>query len=94
MKPREEIVEAIVAQMEKEVGAPGNGVLAEIGRSMARTLARDIVASGLRYLNVGAGKALMCLQCGMVSHNPDDVAQRYCGACHEFLDDPQPPEAA
>jgi hypothetical protein len=24
------------------------------------------------------------MKCGAVSHNPNDVAQRYCGGCHEF----------
>ena len=34
------------------------------------------------------GQALKCLKCGMVSYNPNDVKQRYCGKCHEFLDGP------
>lgn len=25
-----------------------------------------------------------CPACGMTSHNPDDVAQGYCGNCHDF----------
>lgn len=25
-----------------------------------------------------------CPQCGKVSHNPNDVAQGYCGACHDW----------
>lgn len=25
-----------------------------------------------------------CPRCGAVSHNPADVAERYCGACHEW----------
>jgi hypothetical protein len=34
--------------------------------------------------------SLVCPQCGRVSHNPHDVAQRYCGFCHVFLDDLAP----
>lgn len=25
-----------------------------------------------------------CHKCGMVSHNPNDIKERYCGNCHEF----------
>ena len=32
-----------------------------------------------------------CPQCGRTSHNPNDAAQNYCGNCHVFLDDVQPP---
>jgi hypothetical protein len=28
-----------------------------------------------------------CPRCGRVSHNPNDLANRYCGACHLFEDD-------
>ncbi len=30
--------------------------------------------------------AFTCPHCGRVSHNPTDIAQRYCGACHRFLE--------
>jgi hypothetical protein len=30
---------------------------------------------------------LTCPFCGAVSHNPSDVAQRYCVRCHVFVDD-------
>jgi hypothetical protein len=28
-----------------------------------------------------------CPWCGRVSYNPNDLAQRYCGACHTWADD-------
>ena len=28
--------------------------------------------------------SITCPRCGMVSHNPSDIAQRYCGKCHAF----------
>jgi hypothetical protein len=28
-----------------------------------------------------------CPFCGAVSHNPNDLDQRYCGRCHVFVDD-------
>lgn len=28
-----------------------------------------------------------CPHCGRVSHNPNDEAARYCGACHHYCDD-------
>lgn len=30
---------------------------------------------------------ITCPRCGWSSHNPNDVAQRYCGHCHVFHDD-------
>ena len=36
------------------------------------------------YLIVKNGTAIKCLCCGLTSHNPNDVAQRYCGFCHAF----------
>jgi hypothetical protein len=28
-----------------------------------------------------------CPACGMVSHNPHDIEESYCGACHRFFDE-------
>jgi len=39
------------------------------------------------YEILDEGRAIKCLICGMVSHNPNDVAQRYCGKCHRFHED-------
>ena len=36
------------------------------------------------------GGSITCHTCGMTSHNLNDVAQRYCGCCHLFLDPRQP----
>jgi ribosomal protein S27AE len=33
------------------------------------------------------GNTITCALCGLTSHHPDDVSRRYCGRCHEFLDD-------
>jgi hypothetical protein len=30
-------------------------------------------------------KTFTCPKCGAVSHNPNDVRERYCGACCEFF---------
>ena len=32
------------------------------------------------------GASITCGRCGRTSHNPNDVVQRYCGACHAFHD--------
>ncbi len=32
--------------------------------------------------------SISCFLCGMTSFNPTDVAQKYCGACQVFHDDP------
>lgn len=33
-----------------------------------------------------------CPHCGMTSHNPNDVAHAYCGACHRFAEDEDAPQ--
>lgn len=35
----------------------------------------------------GKEHTILCLRCKRVSTHPKDVEQRYCGACHAFLDD-------
>jgi protein-arginine kinase activator protein McsA len=30
--------------------------------------------------------SITCPQCGMTSHNPNDVRARYCGNCHQYHD--------
>jgi hypothetical protein len=32
-------------------------------------------------------RAIQCLVCGRVSHNPNDVAEKYCGYCRVFHED-------
>jgi hypothetical protein len=34
------------------------------------------------------GAWIQCLFCGLVSHNPNDVKERYCGKCHKFHQNP------
>jgi hypothetical protein len=41
---------------------------------------------GVAYLVNGI--AITCGRCGMTSHNPHDVENRYCANCHVFLEDP------
>jgi hypothetical protein len=31
---------------------------------------------------------ILCTRCGRVSYNPEDVRQRYCGACRRYHQDP------
>lgn len=38
---------------------------------------------GLPYLE----KAIRCDKSGMISYNPNDIANLYCGHCHEFMTD-------
>lgn len=43
--------------------------------------------TGTLYTIAPDGKSITCRRCGLTSHNPHDVAQRYCGHCHAFHDD-------
>jgi hypothetical protein len=45
-----------------------------------------------RYLIVTLGRldnrlGICCRKCSMVSFNTNDLTARYCGCCHEFLDE-------
>jgi hypothetical protein len=93
MKSREQIREAILCQLFKEASVPPGTITEQLGRALLQRMAGDIAASSVNFLMVENGEAIMCLKCGMVSFNPNDVAQRYCGACHVFLNQPGPPEA-
>jgi hypothetical protein len=42
------------------------------------------------YVLCPAAGAILCLVCQKLSHNPNDGANRYCGSCHRFHDDPKP----
>lgn len=55
----------------------------------AADLASDHLAEeGIRYWLSPHGDAIVCTKCRMVSRNPEDVKNRYCGSCHAFMDDP------
>lgn len=34
--------------------------------------------------------AITCPRCGLTSHNPTDVAEGYCGHCHDWTGRPRP----
>lgn len=39
----------------------------------------------LHAIGDGEPFAITCHGCGHTSHNPNDIAARYCGYCHQFL---------
>ena len=39
----------------------------------------------------GAPSSILCPRCGRRSYHPTDVAERYCGGCHRFHDEPDLP---
>lgn len=42
---------------------------------------------GPTYELTEGGSAIRCRRCGLTSHNPYDVQQRYCGNCNLFHED-------
>lgn len=40
----------------------------------------------MSYTLLDGGKAIRCDRCNKVSHNANDVAERYCGYCHKWHD--------
>lgn len=47
----------------------------------------DQILETRHILNARAFRCYRCPRCGRVSYNRNDVAQRYCGACHRFEGD-------
>jgi hypothetical protein len=37
------------------------------------------------------GNSIVFHPCGIRSHNPNDVANRYCAVCHQFIPDREVP---
>jgi hypothetical protein len=60
-----------------------------IGRPM-RTLTGQVYTmlaiAQLDVVEVPAPLSFTCPFCRRTSYNPHDIAQRYCGACHRFVD--------
>lgn len=44
-------------------------------------------ALGYDFSNAARFASITCPKCKRVSHHPEDVRHRYCGACHAFHDD-------
>jgi hypothetical protein len=53
---------------------------------MAELGSKILAEYGIRYWISPYGDSITCTQCRKTSRNPNDVAQHYCGACHEFLE--------
>jgi len=50
-------------------------------------LARPVQGYSISKSEKSGLNRIMCLTCGRVSHNPNDVANKYCGHCHIFHED-------
>jgi hypothetical protein len=46
-----------------------------------------MITHAYRLLTIGGASGLLCLLCDRFSAHPDDIAHRYCSACHVFLAD-------
>jgi len=44
-----------------------------------------VITPAFRILSYRDFPCLLCLVCNRISHNPNDVKYRYCGACKLFL---------
>jgi hypothetical protein len=58
---------------------------------MARFASEVMAEEGVGYWISPGGDSITCTKCRRTSHNPQDVAQRYCGCCKVFHEDPRSP---
>jgi hypothetical protein len=80
MKPAVELAKRAIAYREAirvyfpsfadEMAERGSAVMAE---------------EGVRYWISPGGDSITCTKCRRAGRNRNDVEQRYCGSCHEFL---------
>ena len=56
----------------------------EVGPTQLETACVFEALDGLRVIVERQAPSITCPTCGAVSHNPNDIAQRYCGHCHQF----------
>jgi len=82
-----QVVDVILRQMISESGAELSPATMTLAHDLVGGAAVAIALSGVPYIIAEHGTALLCLRCGNLSHNPHDVEHKYCGACHEFLND-------
>lgn len=56
--------------------------------SKIATIDRALVDRGVRYVvgDIHGHQVIACVRCHRTSANANDVAQKYCGYCHEFLE--------
>lgn len=73
----------------KVLDCRGNGLTAK-GDDRAHVLLRIDLAAPIRQTGLQGCQettiepSFTCPKCSAVSYNPNDVRERYCGACHEF----------
>lgn len=82
MKPAVKLAQlAIVWEKAHAVYFPASAhEMAELGSAV-------MAEEGVRYWVSLTGDSITCMKCRQTSHNPNDVAQRYCGFCKVFHDD-------
>lgn len=57
----------------------------------AALLAREVdppteptVRDGKTYALIADSTGILCLRCGVLSHNPADITERYCARCRRY----------
>ncbi len=56
-------------------------------KDMAEAASAVMLSLGIRYWISPYGDTITCTKCHSTSSNPKDVENRFCGGCHEFMDD-------
>jgi hypothetical protein len=67
------------------------GAVLPVGILAADSCCARMWAVGQTFKLLDDGRAIQCLRCGLTSHNPNDVRELYCGACHAFHTPQMPP---
>ena len=86
-------VQAQMAMIQCGMAESGEVFFAYLQSPCGQSIFEVFAEQGLRMLPPGEEDTVMdqpyivCPKCGTVSHNPNDVRERYCGACHAFHDD-------
>ncbi len=57
---------------------------------MIKLVAHFEIREGYDLLTINGEPAIRCTQCQQVSYHPKDIAERYCGRCQKFHEEPAP----
>lgn len=66
----------------------------EATEAAASRMLGAIVFGAMQLAGASPRPSFTCPQCGRTSYNQNDIRERYCGACHAFVDDRHGGESA
>ena len=81
-----EVPEQPVAQIARYFRLANEVAIGHPMRTVTGQLYTMLAIAQLDVVEIDGRPSFTCPHCGRTSYHPQDLAQRYCGACHRFVD--------